>query len=333
MTESVQMLLDVQGVSRTFDGRGRWFRPAPPVRAVDNVSFQLAAGETVALVGESGCGKTTTARLIMRLLEPTAGRILFEGVDLARLKSAALRRARRQFQIVFQDPFASLSPRERVLDVVGEPLQAHGICKTRAEMRERVASLLERVGLDAEQMDRYPHEFSGGQRQRIGIARGLALQPKIIVADEPVSALDVSVQSQVINLMQDLQDEFGIAYLIVSHDLAVVRHIAHRIAVMYLGRIVELADKDSLFAQPHHPYTQALLSAAPVPNPKKRPQRIVLQGDVASPARPPSGCHFHPRCPIAQPICSEIAPQLESKRPGQAAACHFARPMPIPVPL
>ena len=231
------MLLDVQGVSRTFGGGRRWLRRGPPVRAVDNVSFQVAGAETFALVGESGCGKTTTARLIMRLLEPTAGRILFEGTDLASLPPAALRQARRQFQIVFQDPFASLSPRERVLDVVAEPLQAHRICANRDELRERVGSLLQRVGLEASHMDRYPHEFSGGQRQRIGIARGLALHPKLIVADEPVSALDVSVQSQVINLMQDLQDELGIAYLVVAHDLAVVRHIAHRVGVMYLGRI------------------------------------------------------------------------------------------------
>jgi peptide/nickel transport system ATP-binding protein/oligopeptide transport system ATP-binding protein len=325
------VLLDVEHVSRTFGSRRRWFRRAPPVRAVDDVSFRLAAGETLALVGESGCGKTTTARLIMRLIEPSAGRILFEGVDLASLAPAALRQARRQFQIVFQDPFASLSPRERVLDVVAEPLQAHGVCRTRAELRERVGGLLERVGLDASHMDRYPHEFSGGQRQRIGIARGLALHPKLIVADEPVSALDVSVQSQVINLMQDLQDELGMAYLVVAHDLAVVRHIAHRVAVMYLGRIVELGDKDAVFHRPHHPYTQALLSAAPVPDPRRRAHRIVLQGDVPSPARPPAGCHFHPRCPIARQICREAVPLLESKAPGHEAACHFARPLPIPV--
>ena len=324
-------LLDVDGISRTFGAGRRWLRPVSPVRAVDNVSFTVAAGETLALVGESGCGKTTTARLVTRLLDPTAGKIRFDGVDLATLGPAALRRARRQFQIIFQDPFASLSPRERIVDVIGEPLQAHGVSAGRAAMRERVAFLLDRVGLDAGHMDRYPHEFSGGQRQRIGIARGLALQPKLIVADEPVSALDVSVQSQVINLLQDLQDEFGIAYLIVAHDLAVVRHIAHRIAVMYLGRIVELADAESLFAQPHHPYTQALMSAAPVPNPRRRPNRIVLQGDVPSPARLPTGCRFHPRCPIVQPICRERDPALETKRPGQAAACHFAKPMPIPV--
>jgi oligopeptide/dipeptide ABC transporter ATP-binding protein len=326
------MLLDVEGVSKIFAGRRGWFGGSLPVRAVDRVSFTIAAGEALALVGESGCGKTTTARLIMRLIEPTAGRILFQGIDLASLAPAALRRARRDFQIVFQDPFASLSPRERVLDVVAEPLQAHGICASRAELRERVGALLERVGLDASHMDRYPHEFSGGQRQRIGIARGLALHPKLIIADEPVSALDVSVQSQVINLMQDLQDELGIAYLVVAHDLAVVRHIAQRVGVMYLGRIVELADKDSVFTRPHHPYTQALLSAAPVPDPRRRARRIVLQGDVPSPAQPPAGCHFHPRCPIAQALCRERDPALEEKAPGHAAACHFARPLPIPVP-
>jgi oligopeptide/dipeptide ABC transporter ATP-binding protein len=329
--QSNATLLDLQGVSKHFHLSSGLFRPAQTLRAVDNVSFTMARGETLALVGESGCGKTTTARLIMSLMRTTSGRILFEGVDLTTLTPAELRRKRRDFQIVFQDPFASLSPRERVLDIVGEPLQVHGVVKTRAEMKDRVVQLLERVGLNGSHAERFPHEFSGGQRQRIGIARGIALNPKLVLADEPVSALDVSVQSQVINLLQDLQEEFGIAYLIVAHDLAVVRHIATRVAVMYLGRIVELADKTSVFDRPHHPYTQALLSAAPVPDPRRRRSRIVLQGDVPSPAKLPSGCRFHPRCPIAQGICREVSPELEDKGGGHMAACHFARPMPIPV--
>ncbi|MBN9497265.1 MAG: ATP-binding cassette domain-containing protein [Alphaproteobacteria bacterium] len=327
---SAAPLLDVQDVSKVYGGGGLLGGRAG-IHAVDKVSFAMAHGETLALVGESGCGKTTTARMVVRLLDPTSGRIIFDGVDLASLGAAELREARRHFQIVFQDPFASLSPRERILDIVGEPLQAHGVCRTRAELKDRVVELLEQVGLNAGHIDRFPHQFSGGQRQRIGIARGIALNPKLVVADEPVSALDVSVQSQVINLLQDLQAKLGIAYLIVAHDLAVVRHIARRVAVMYLGRIVELADKDSLFARPHHPYTQALISAAPVPDPQRRNKRIVLTGDVPSPARVPSGCRFHPRCPIAQDICRKVDPALNVAAPGHAVACHFAKPSPIPV--
>jgi oligopeptide/dipeptide ABC transporter ATP-binding protein len=323
-------LLDVQDVSKVYGGGGL-LGGRGGIHAVDKVSFAMGHGETLALVGESGCGKTTTARMVVRLLDPTSGRIVFDGVDLASLGAAELREARRHFQIVFQDPFASLSPRERILDIVGEPLQAHGVCRTRAELKDRVVELLEQVGLSAAHIDRFPHQFSGGQRQRIGIARGIALNPKLVVADEPVSALDVSVQSQVINLLQDLQTKLGIAYLIVAHDLAVVRHIARRVAVMYLGRIVELADKDSLFGRPHHPYTQALISAAPVPDPKRRNKRIVLTGDVPSPARVPSGCRFHPRCPIAQDICRKVDPALNVAAPGHAVACHFAKPSPIPV--
>lgn len=327
---SAAPLLDVQDVSKVYGGGGLLGGRAG-IHAVDKVSFAMAHGETLALVGESGCGKTTTARMVVRLLDPTSGRIIFDGIDLASLGAADLREARRHFQIVFQDPFASLSPRERILDIVGEPLQAHGVCRTRAELKDRVVELLEQVGLNAGHIDRFPHQFSGGQRQRIGIARGIALNPKLVVADEPVSALDVSVQSQVINLLQDLQAKLGIAYLIVAHDLAVVRHIARRVAVMYLGRIVELADKDSLFARPHHPYTQALISAAPVPDPQRRNKRIVLTGDVPSPARVPSGCRFHPRCPIAQDICRKVDPALNAAAPGHAVACHFAKPSPIPV--
>lgn len=327
---SAAPLLDVQDVSKVYGGGGLLGGRAG-IHAVDKVSFAMAHGETLALVGESGCGKTTTARMVVRLLDPTSGRIIFDGIDLASLGAAELREARRHFQIVFQDPFASLSPRERILDIVGEPLQAHGVCRTRAELKDRVVELLEQVGLNAGHIDRFPHQFSGGQRQRIGIARGIALNPKLVVADEPVSALDVSVQSQVINLLQDLQAKLGIAYLIVAHDLAVVRHIARRVAVMYLGRIVELADKDSLFARPHHPYTQALISAAPVPDPQRRNKRIVLTGDVPSPARVPSGCRFHPRCPVAQDICRKVDPALNAAAPGHAVACHFAKPSPIPV--
>jgi oligopeptide/dipeptide ABC transporter ATP-binding protein len=328
---AADILLDVIGASKHFGLGGGLFRPKQVVRAVDGVSFRLGRGETLALVGESGCGKTTTARLIMRLLTPTAGRIMFDGVDLAALSGSEMRHMRRHLQIVFQDPFASLSPRERVVDIVGEPLQAHGMVKSRAQLRDRVAELLQQVGLNASHLDRYPYQFSGGQRQRIGIARGIALNPKLVVADEPVSALDVSVQSQVINLLQDLQQQLGIAYLLVAHDLAVVRHIATRVAVMYLGRVIEVADKDDLFNAPHHPYTQALLSAAPVPNPAHRSTRIVLQGDVPSPARLPSGCRFHPRCPIAQDICRQVSPDLEAKSGTHAVACHFAKPMPIPL--
>ncbi len=327
---SATPLLDVQDISKVYGGGGLLGGRAG-IHAVDKVSFAMSHGETLALVGESGCGKTTTARMVVRLLDPTSGRIIFDGIDLASLGAAELREARRHFQIVFQDPFASLSPRERILDIVGEPLQAHGVCRTRAELKDRVVELLEQVGLNAGHIDRFPHQFSGGQRQRIGIARGIALNPKLVVADEPVSALDVSVQSQVINLLQDLQAKLGIAYLIVAHDLAVVRHIARRVAVMYLGRIVELADKDSLFARPHHPYTQALISAAPVPDPQRRNKRIVLTGDVPSPARVPSGCRFHPRCPIAQDICRKVDPALNAAAPGHAVACHFAKPSPIPV--
>jgi oligopeptide/dipeptide ABC transporter ATP-binding protein len=323
-------LLQVRELTKHFPitGGPAGIRTIGQVRAVDGVSFDLAEGETLALVGESGCGKSTTGRMLLRLIEPTSGRIAFGGDDMLRLGRAALRRRRREMQIVFQDPYASLSPRQHVEDIVAEPLDVYRLCTSHSERRDRVSELLRLVGLDVTHLRRYPFEFSGGQRQRIAIARALASRPKMIVADEPVSALDVSIRSQVVNLLQDLQERFGIAYLFISHDLAVVRHIAHRIAVMYLGRLVELADRDALFDAPHHPYTQALLSAVPAPDPERKRTGIILRGDVPSPARVPPGCHFHPRCPIAQGLCRESVPPLRDIG-GRLVACHFAAPFPI----
>jgi oligopeptide/dipeptide ABC transporter ATP-binding protein len=321
-----ETLLSVRGLSKDFPVPG-----GGQVKAVDGVSFDVAGGETLALVGESGCGKSTTGRMILRLTEPTAGSVHFDGVDLAHLSGGALRRRRRALQIVFQDPYASLSPRNRVEDIIAEPLDVHEPRLSHADRRERVVELLRLVGLDAIHLRRYPFEFSGGQRQRIAIARALSVRPKLIVADEPVSALDVSIQAQVVNLMQDLQERFGLSYVFISHDLAVVRHIAHRVAVMYLGRLIEVADTVSLFGAPHHPYTQALLSAAPVADPDGKRRRIVLGGDVPGPANVPPGCHFHPRCPIAQDVCRTTRPEPVDVAEGHAAACHFAAPFPIPV--
>jgi oligopeptide/dipeptide ABC transporter ATP-binding protein len=290
------------------------------VRAVDGVTFEIYKGETLGLVGESGCGKSTVGRCLLRLMEPTRGEVFFEARDVLKLSGRDLRALRREMQIIFQDPYASLNPRMKVREIVGEPLIVHGT-GTKQERRDRVAELLTKVGLDPDYMNRYPHEFSGGQRQRIGIARALALNPKLIVADEPVSALDVSVQAQVVNLLEDLQGEFNLTYLFISHGLAVVEHISDRVAVMYLGRIVEVARAAELYANPLHPYTRALLSSIPVPDPTRKRERIVLHGDVPTPINPPSGCRFHTRCPEAIPECSKIDPDLREVAPGHTVAC------------
>ena len=302
--------------------RGLLQRVVAEIKAVDGVSFALAAGETLCLVGESGCGKSTVGRLILRLLDATAGDIVFKGENITSLSREAMRDKRQRLQIVFQDPYASLNPRLTAGTIVGEPLENFAQLG-RAEREARVRALLARVGLGADALNKYPFEFSGGQRQRLGIARALALSPSLIVADEPVSALDVSVQAQVLNLMMDLQEELGLAYLFISHDLGVVEHMADRVAVMYLGRIVEIGEKEALFARPRHPYTRALMSAAPLPDPGAKRERIVLEGDVPSPMTPPSGCHFHTRCPFAVARCRAEYPVLRGEQPSHRFACHL----------
>ncbi|HSE78485.1 MAG TPA: dipeptide ABC transporter ATP-binding protein [Alphaproteobacteria bacterium] len=316
-------LLEVDGLVKHFPVRqGLFGRTSAYVKAVDGVSFDVATGETLGLVGESGCGKSTVGRLVLRLIEPSAGIVRFEGADIFGLGDRDMRSLRRNMQIIFQDPFASLNPRMTVGDILGEPLSLHGLAEGKAKTA-RVHELLRLVGLAPYHARRYPHEFSGGQRQRIGIARALAVEPRLIVGDEPVSALDVSIQAQVINLMQDLQRRFALSYIFIAHDLAVVKHIADRVAVMYLGKIVETADKKAMFDEPRHPYTQALLSAIPVPEPSLKRRRIVLQGDVPSPLNPPAGCRFHTRCPYVQDRCRSETPALVADAAGHATACHF----------
>ncbi len=320
---SKKPLLEVQNLVLYFPVRkGLFQRVVGHVRAVDDVSFTIQEGETLGLVGESGCGKTTMGRTILRLIEPTRGRIVFDGQDLTSLRRGQLKKYRRDMQLIFQDPFASLDPRRPVGHSIGEALVVHGIGSPE-ERREKVKQVLEKVGLYAEHARRYPHEFSGGQRQRIGIARALILQPRFIVCDEPVSALDVSIQSQVLNLLRELQSEFGLTYLFVAHNLSVVEHISDRVAVMYLGKMAELTTRDQLYANPLHPYTHALMSAIPLPDPTLKRERIILTGDVPSPLNPPSGCRFHPRCPVAIDICSKVEPEFRMAQPDHWVACHL----------
>lgn len=323
MTQQPETLLQVRNLKKYFPIRGGVFsRKVGEVKAVDDVSFTVKKGETLGIVGESGCGKSTTGRAILRLEEPTSGEVKFEGHSLTDLSSEQMRKMRRELQMVFQDPFASLNPRKTAGAIIEEPMIVHGIGSAQ-ERKDQVKELLQVVGLDSYHGERYPHQFSGGQRQRIGIARALAVKPKLIIADEPVSALDVSIQSQVLNLLEDLQKKFNLTYLFIAHDLSVVRHISDRVGVMYLGRMVELSQRDDLYENPLHPYTRALLSAVPIPNPEARRERIILTGDVPSPSRPPTGCAFHTRCPHVMDICREKRPDFTDQGNGHFVACHL----------
>ncbi|RLD14781.1 MAG: peptide ABC transporter substrate-binding protein [Caldiserica bacterium] len=319
-------LVKVKDLKKHFPIRGGVFGGIVAwVKAVDDISFDIYKGETLGLVGESGSGKTTAGKTILQLYKPTAGEVYFEGRLINNIKGEDLRKLRRNMQIIFQDPYGSLNPRMPISEIIGEPLLVHGLVKSKKEMLNRVVEVMELVGLRPEYLNRYPHEFSGGQRQRIGIARAIVLNPKFVVCDEPVSALDVSIQSQVINLLNDLQEKLKLTYLFIAHDLAVIRHMCDRVVVMYLGNVMEIAENQELFENPLHPYTQALLSAVPVPDPEVKKERIILKGDIPSPINPPSGCVFHTRCPIAMPICKEVKPELREVKPGHFVACHAVK--------
>lgn len=317
-------LLEIKNLVKYFPiKKGVFKRTVGWVRAVDDISFEVFEGETLGLVGESGCGKTTTALSILRLVEPTKGQVIFDGRDIIKMRKSDMRRERKNMQIIFQDPYSSLNPRIKIKNIIAEGMLTHNILKNKKERYKRVGELLDKVGIPAEYMDRFPHEFSGGQRQRIGIARALALEPKIIMCDEAVSALDVSIRSQIINLLKDLQSEFKLTYLFIAHDLSVIKYISDRVVVMYLGKIVEIADKKELFADTMHPYTQALISAVPVPDPDYKKERIILKGDVPSPVNPPKGCRFHPRCSKVMHKCSKVEPELLEVKEGHFVACHL----------